>query len=299
MAYGIPEKYKVKAAERANGKEAVGIEWTGCAGFRLKHKGTTLLIDPFVTRPRMAGMVAMPLKCNEQLCAEVFPEADYILVGHSHYDHLLDVPQVASKTGALVFGSPSTASVCLGAGMPDEKVKVVETFIPIMCGPFKVTFIPGVHGKAVLGRIPFPGQISGRPKQPMRASHYRAGGVYGLFIEVENLRLYHLGSADLIDDETAKVGKVNALFTCLAGRQDTPNYVARLTGRLKPDYVIPHHYDDFFQPFKFGNNLMSGVDIDSFFDEVKAVSPGAKIVMPEYFQQMAFDPKNGTLIEGK
>jgi L-ascorbate metabolism protein UlaG (beta-lactamase superfamily) len=36
--------------------------------------------------------------------------ADFILVTHTHYDHVLDVPYIATKTGATVIGTESTVA---------------------------------------------------------------------------------------------------------------------------------------------------------------------------------------------
>lgn len=296
MGYTIPEQYRVGEAPGKTPETAVTIEWFGTAAFRISAGGTTLLIDPFVTRCGLLRMLFSRLRTNEKLCAELFPRADHILVGHSHYDHLMDVPAVARTTGATVHGSPSTAAVLRGAGADEAKISVVEPGRAVECGAFRVTFIPGLHGKVAAGRVPLTGEITGAPAPPLRSTHYRVGGVFCFLIETGGFRIMQMSSSDLIDDEMAKVGPVDALMVCLAGRKYTPDFMRRLNGHLKPRFVIPHHYDNFFRPLRSEMKLVPGVNMEGFFAETAAECPRARVLMPEMMKRVAFDASTRELV---
>ncbi len=72
----------------------VELEWLGTAGFRLTAEGTTLLIDPYLSRPSLRRVASRrPLPSSAAVVDRyVRGVADAILVGHTHFDHALDVP---------------------------------------------------------------------------------------------------------------------------------------------------------------------------------------------------------------
>ena len=54
---------------------------------------------------------------NQELIARYAPGAvDGILIGHSHYDHLLDAPTIAKRTNAMFAGTESTLNVARASG---------------------------------------------------------------------------------------------------------------------------------------------------------------------------------------
>ena len=56
------------------------LDWYGCATFRLRTAGVTVFLDAYIDRaPHAAG---------PGLTADDVNQCDWILVGHSHFDHL-------------------------------------------------------------------------------------------------------------------------------------------------------------------------------------------------------------------
>src|SRR5690606_37009101 len=81
------------------------IEWLGTSGFRLAYEGTTLLVDPYLTRPGVLRVASQrPLVPDLSLVERFVPAADAVLVGHTHFDHALDVPLVAERFGCKAYG---------------------------------------------------------------------------------------------------------------------------------------------------------------------------------------------------
>jgi L-ascorbate metabolism protein UlaG (beta-lactamase superfamily) len=292
----IPKEYRCDRAGKPAPQGALELEWIGTASFRITFSGHVLLIDPFVTRTGMLPLLLTRLKCNEALSREVYPKADDILLGHSHYDHLLDVPAISLHTGAVVHGSKSTAEVCRAAGIADGKTRTVNTGKPFPVGPHRITFVPSLHGKAFLGRVPCPGEISDNPSLPMKFKEYRNGGTFGLLVETSGFRMLHMGSADLIDEELIKVGSVDVLMLGLAGRKGTPDFVKRTAARLSPAFIIPHHYDNFFRPLRKPLKPLTSIHLDMFYEEVRQQCPNAKVLMPGLFEKVCFDPGKKTLL---
>lgn len=75
----------------------VRLDWLGCATFRLSLDDLVVFLDAYMDRPDTAPAVGMRT-------AEV-DRADFVLVGHSHWDHLWGAETIARNTGATIIGS--------------------------------------------------------------------------------------------------------------------------------------------------------------------------------------------------
>ena len=90
------------------------LDWYGCATFRLRTAGSTLFLDAYVDRaPGAAGT---------GLTADDVDGCDWIVVGHSHFDHLWGAERIAANTGARIIGSYETVRVLERLGVPVEQM---------------------------------------------------------------------------------------------------------------------------------------------------------------------------------
>ncbi|MPZ99237.1 MAG: MBL fold metallo-hydrolase [Dehalococcoidia bacterium] len=104
-----------RSARRNEGHAmTITLDWLGCATFRLSVDGLVIWLDTFVDRPESAPSVG--------LTSEEITEADFALIGHSHWDHLAGADVVALRTGATVIGSHESARVLRERGVPDEQI---------------------------------------------------------------------------------------------------------------------------------------------------------------------------------
>lgn len=278
----VPSPEHRPLSSRPTGR-ALRIRWLGTAGHVLETGGLTLLVDPFLTRPSLLRTAALPLHPTPDDWWHWLPERlDAIVVGHSHYDHLMDAPEIARRTGALIVGSRSTERFARAAGVPSEQIRTVpEGGGAIDLGPVRVRLIPSLHGRIAAGRVPFDGEAPARPRLPARLWHYRMGGAFGVLIEGPDGRVYHNGSADLIDAALEGLG-AEVVLVGLAGRQATPRYLERLVGSLGPSLVVPTHHDFFFRPLEDGPRLLPGIDLGGFVSDLRRIHRQARIVMPTY-----------------
>jgi L-ascorbate metabolism protein UlaG (beta-lactamase superfamily) len=232
--------------------DPVRVRWLGTAGFALEHAGHVVLIDPYVTRASLARCLLAPLRSDEAAVSRYAARADAIVVGHTHFDHVLDVPAIAKRTGARVFGSRSAAALCRAQGVPADRVEVVERepgSAPAEreVGPFRLRFVPSAHSQFALGRVPFPGDIGDCSDVPMRAEAYRCGAVFGVEIRVAGKVIYHLGSAELVD-ASVDVRHVDLLLMCVAGWTSSRHLPERVAARIAPGAILLSHWDDFLRP---------------------------------------------------
>ena len=263
------------AAAAHAGSSTIGgvtVRWLGTAGFALTCDGTTILIDPYVTRlPLGAFLGRHPVASDERAVARWIDRADAILVGHTHFDHALDVPAIARRFGCKVYGSSSSAQLMRLHGLAERAVEV-EPYRPYEVGPFVIEFVPSIHSKLALGlAIPQGGELTCEHLDDLSPRAFRCGQVWGIHIRAPGATFYHHGSADLVDD-AIRHRNVDVFLCGIAGRRFTPRYLARILGKLEPRVVVPTHYDDFFRPLDAPMDFSMNVNLAGFTDEVRAVS---------------------------
>jgi L-ascorbate metabolism protein UlaG (beta-lactamase superfamily) len=86
------------------------LDWLGCATFRLTIGNLVIFLDAYIDRVPSAPPVGLSV-------AEI-NRADWIVVGHSHFDHLYGAERIARQTGATVIGSYETVRVMEAQGIP-------------------------------------------------------------------------------------------------------------------------------------------------------------------------------------
>lgn len=232
-------------------RDPVRVKWLGTAGFSLEHAGFTVLFDPYITRASLLRCVVSPLVPDRDAILRHVPRADAIVVGHTHFDHVLDAPLIAKTTGARVFGSHSAATLCHAEGVPASQVEDVQRVAggdPIVreVGPFRLRFIPSAHSRFAFGRVPAAGEIADCDDVPLRLGQYKCGAVFGVEITVAGKTLFHMGSAELVDARL-DVKNVDLLLMCVAGWTSSRDLPERVARKLAPSAVLLSHWDDFFR----------------------------------------------------
>jgi L-ascorbate metabolism protein UlaG (beta-lactamase superfamily) len=210
------------------------FRWLGVAGLEFKVGGQVLMIDPFLTRPNLVHMLK-PVSSNHTLIKEKLPECNFLLVTHSHYDHLMDVPDVLLHTEALAYGSTNTCRLLSILGVPDEQLQEVHTGDRLSLRPFKVEVIAGQHSSLPFNRF-FNGELKERLHPPLRVNDFRMDVCLGYSISV-------VGQTLLVC--AAEPYPAGVLF---AVAQERREYYLKLFKGTNPHTFIPIHWDNFTRP---------------------------------------------------
>lgn len=252
------------------------LAWLGVAGFRFTYQGQHLLVDPYLTRISAGDFVHRRVAPAATERLRSLPDPLAILVGHTHFDHALDVPALAARAGCKAYGSASLAQLFKVHGRPELAV-TVEPHRPIELGPFTVTFVPSLHSRLAAGLwTPSDGELSCEHLDELTPQAYRCGQVWGIHIAVGGATFYHHGSCNLVDDEIRHRG-VDYFLAGIAGRRFTTRYWQRILARLEPRVVVPHHFDDFFRPLDEPLAYSLNVNLAALPDELRAVSQDFEI----------------------
>ncbi|MEO5899887.1 MAG: MBL fold metallo-hydrolase, partial [Ilumatobacteraceae bacterium] len=90
------------------------LDWYGCATFRLRTGALTIFLDAYIDRA--------PGAPGTGLTADDIDECDWIVVGHSHFDHLAGAERIMARTDATLIGSYETVRVMEAAGVPAARM---------------------------------------------------------------------------------------------------------------------------------------------------------------------------------
>jgi L-ascorbate metabolism protein UlaG (beta-lactamase superfamily) len=251
------------------------VEWLGVSGYRLSYEGRTLFVDPYLSRVPFRSLLsrrpALPSGAALDRFLRAPGETVGVLVGHTHFDHAVDAPAIARRTGCRAYGSDSLVNLMALHGLADRTVEV-DPYRTYELGPFEVSFTPSVHSKLLLGlAVPYDGELSCEHLDALAPGAYRCGQVWGITIAVAGLRFYHQGSANLIDDAVRERG-VDVFLAGVAGRSFTRDYWQRILPLLEPRAVVPTHYDNFFRPLGAEMEFVANVQLSELPEEIAAVS---------------------------
>src|SRR6476469_8356169 len=77
------------------------VEWLGVAGYRLTYEGQTIYIDPYVSRVPLRAVVRRRTALADLGLHDRWlrPHGRVVgvLVGHTHFDHAIDVPAICVR----------------------------------------------------------------------------------------------------------------------------------------------------------------------------------------------------------
>lgn len=256
------------ASPVAAGADSIELEYLGTAGFVIRHPERTIVLDPYLSRPALWPTLVKPLLPNKTLIQRIIPHADDVLIGHAHYDHILDAPDLCLQTGARLIGSRATVMVGRAAGLPEAQLVETTGREDIPSGSWTVRGLPSIHGKAVFGRIPLAGDITAPPAWPPRFYQLKHGLVLNWLVDTGGLKIMHIDSADFLEEEL--VGqRADVVCLCAIGRKYRPNYVKDVVRLLQPKWIVPCHWDTMITALEDTPDLLPDVDLLGFIDEIK------------------------------
>jgi L-ascorbate metabolism protein UlaG (beta-lactamase superfamily) len=195
------------------------------------------------------------------------PRVETIIIGHSHWDHLADAPEIAKRTGASILGSLTTVNICKSLGVASSQLKVCEAGDIMEFGDFTVNVLPSLHKQPML----YPGAYSEVPKKIESIEDFLEGGTFALLFDFCGLRVLNLGSANFIPEALNGLN-CDCLLVGISGRAD--NFMSELMSCISTKLIIPTHFDYFDTPMEQSGERIS---MASFLQEMQTVAPEVAI----------------------
>lgn len=236
---------------------SVSVTWYGVATLLFDDGETKILIDGFFSRPQYDSLDSLAEPDSAQI-TRLVDDADLqglamLTPVHSHFDHAMDVGEVALATGAAVLGSESTANIARGAGVDESKITVVDQRHRARFGQFTVTLIRSAHAPLVDGGPPIPGTIDAPLTPPARIGDWKEGGSFSIVVAHPAGAAVIQGSAGYVagrlDNVTADVVYLGIGGLGSLGKEHAEAYFKEIVAASGAKCVLPIHWDDFTQPF--------------------------------------------------
>ena len=227
------------------------------------------------------------------------PKPDAILVTHGHFDHLIDVPILMSKTQARLIASRS--SIDLVRRLTDAGAR--KTYDAVnggsvrRIGPWRIRALLATHDR-LFCCVPFAGEPRGSGP-PQRAADWTCGQPLAFLIEVNGQRIY-------IDSggTPAQLPPNEHVDLAILGMA-LPDSRARLPAaleRLQPRYILPSHQDNFFRPLDAGFQFGPLTDFSRVRRDCERANRG-RLILLDYFRPwtlpMAVSPNTKNQIPNK
>lgn len=254
------------------------VRFTGTSTLLFSDGETAWLVDGWFSR---FGALAL-------LRGEIAPDVDAIARGleqnrvdrlaavipvHSHFDHAMDAPEVARRTGAILLGSASTANIGRGWGLAESQIRLARSGEAIRFGRFEITLIETRHFEfpdpEVRERALGVPEIDEPLVPPVGAFDYRVGTPYAIHVRhplgtflVQGSAGFLEGTLDAYDAEVVFLG-IGGLGTQTADYRET--YWRETVVATGAQHVIPIHWDSLVGPIEGpftgelrGASLLSG-----------------------------------------
>jgi L-ascorbate metabolism protein UlaG (beta-lactamase superfamily) len=216
--------------------------------------------------------------------------ADFVLVTHTHYDHILDVPHIALKTRAAVIGTESTENVMRAYAVPEEQLITVRGGEDYQFGSFSLKVIPSIHSPLDHKHYFSSATAPAGMKAPLTLEQiHPEGGTLAYLIRFHGHQILAFGGMNYIEREIVGLEPDVALIGAGASRKEVYDYSGRLMRGLHyPAMVLPTHWDNFLAPY--GASQQPSLDaLQSFVQEIRAASPKTKIIVPKYFEAIPLE----------
>ncbi|MFK0117540.1 MBL fold metallo-hydrolase [Streptomyces sp. NPDC090994] len=272
------------------GAGSVSFRWLGTAGWRIDVGERTVLFDPYLSRfptglfdgafdPR-TPLLSRPTAVDPHI-----GRAELVLVSHSHWDHLADVPHIAQATGARVVGTETTYHLLVALGVDAGQISVVKGGEVLDFGGITVEVVPSLHSRNKKCSYLAPGTLNSPPATPPSTIGDLPEGdtlAFQVTAGTAGPSAFLMGASDFSERAVQGLRPDLAMIAVPAGTA-THRYVPRLLGALDhPRVAVPVHWDNFEVPYGGSPERDPAMDLDAFVAEVQRVSPATRVVVPDY-----------------
>ena len=235
------------------------VTFLGSSSLLFRDGKNSILIDGFFSRPSLWTLLSGPI-CSDITTVKAtlqslnLTQLDAVVVMHSHFDHALDIAEIARETGAQILGSESTANIAKGGGVPTSQIQIVETGKPYPFGAFRLILEPSQHmplGPIAEG-LGMSGKIEAPMQQPAPFWAYREGQTYAVIVQhPQGNALLH--GIEVLPHEADWNYTFDTVFLTTPGlNQLTSEQHQRsfetLILKTQARRIVPVHWDDFTRP---------------------------------------------------
>lgn len=234
---------------------------------KITYLGTTVLLfddgtdqilfDCHTTRPSIRQFLFSRLSTDTATADRVIRQFGFerlraTFASHSHYDHVLDFPYYVNRCGGEVYGSPSALNVARGGGVSEARLHDFTAQPEARIGAFHIRVIPSKHSRAHFYNDDLGQTIDTPLRQPAHKKKFREGGSFDFIVTHAGKTYVIRPSCNYIAGQLDGI-QADVLFLGVTGlcKEDAAwqrAFFAETIDKVRPELVIPLHWDKFFSP---------------------------------------------------
>jgi len=259
--------------------DALELTYLGAGGFLMRWNGHAILTAPFYSNPGLLQVgLGLPIAPDTELIDRHLPavaDVEAILVGHAHYDHLMDAVYVAEAHAprAVFYGNQTMAHIL--AARPPLRGRVVALdgeagdwwqagrWRYVAGRSIRIMALRSEHAPHFAGLTMFGGSVDADQEQlPRTAYGWKEGQTFAFVIDFldadgsvrQRIHYQDAGSnppAGLPPPTGATfIDPVDVAILCAASFGQVDDYPEAVVRQLHPHTVILGHWESFFQSFE-------------------------------------------------
>lgn len=266
----------------AGAADEVTVRYLGAGGLYVGWRGEAILTGPFFSNPGLLEVGLRPMRfrwgaVREGLAGVPMARVGAILAGHSHYDHVGDLPVVAGHLApwTRLYVNASGANALAPYPRLRERVTVLESHegewlrLTDAAGrplPFRVRTVPSKHAPHFDGITLWASRETRELDRPWRHHRYgelKAGRTYALVIDLldsaaegaaPRYRIYYQDSASKapagVPPGELRERPYDLAVVVMASAHLVKPYPDDLLREIRPRHALVIHYEDFFSPWE-------------------------------------------------
>jgi len=259
-----------------NPADALDLTYLGAGGFLMHWNGHAIMTAPFYSNPGLAHVgLGFPISPNTKLIDAHLPPVDdveAILVGHSHYDHLMDAVYVGETHAprAVFYGNETMAHILASRPKLHGRYVALDaqagdwwqagTWQYVADRSIRFMALRSEHAPHFMGIKMFGGDVDEDLSHlPRTAYGWKEGQTFAFLIDFlgpdgkPRVRLHYQDAGsnppaglipppDLLDNEP-----VDVAILCVASFGEVSDYPETVVHQLRPHTVILGHWESFFR----------------------------------------------------
>ncbi|MFF5933471.1 MBL fold metallo-hydrolase [Streptomyces sp. NPDC012508] len=271
---------------------STSLRWLGTSGWRIDVGGRTVLFDPYLTRFKTGlfdgvfNPATQIADTDPTFVREFAGRPELILVSHSHWDHIADVPYLAKTTGARVVGTETTFHLLVAFGVDPLQISVAKGGEVLdFGGGLTVEVVASLHSRNKKHSYFAPGTLTAPPAAaPATISDLPEGDTLAFQVTAGSggPALFLMGASDFAE-RAAEGLRPDVAMVAVPSSSATHRYVPRLLRTLGlPPVIVPVHWDNFETPLREPVVPDPTMDLSGLIGQVRRESPASRVVVPDY-----------------
>lgn len=314
--------------ECADSDRVISVTYLGTSGLLIEHRGHVLLTAPFFSNPRLglvrpkfsrllrrSPRIAVDTLMVDRWLPRTADVASVILVGHAHYDHLMDVPYIATRRArrSRIYGGATVRHVLMGdEGLrknAGERVVAIRgqdaatsdsigvwfyapdsafRFMALRAGHAPTFRLLWKSYTFASGSVP-----ADLDSLPHTAADWKLGEPFAFLIDVlapgSSKVVFRIFFQDAPSEPPLGFPPASLLaqrsidlaVLCAATSSNVPDTPDSLLKVLRPKQVLVTHWESFFRSRKLAPEVSRGLHLDKFLESMtKTLGPSVPWLVP-------------------